>query len=550
MQSMINAVALLALAGSALATPPMQVVRVTDEAAAVPGEMQVSTHDAAARAPHVPLRDISQMPGFPVTMNLNSGQNFSPSRGLAFADLDGDGDLEIIGSSTDSKIYAWDLTGALLPGFPVSTIGMAQYAPSVGDLDGDGDLEIVQPTRGQTSGGRLYALDHLGNVLPGFPLSFANENVSSCATLADLDEDGQLEIICGVRDYPLGYIHIVEPDGSQWGGNWPVVMDHVPAATSAVGDLDNDGSLEIVSFSYNSIYVLEADGTNMPGWPLQIPNANFSYQSPALADLDGDQDLEIVLGAHKDAAGCYVFHHDGSSYPGWPKYVGTWTYCPPTVTDLEGDGVLEIIDGRAGYGPGVYSNLFWVWDHLGNTRPGFPYALSTGGGAEGPLTVADIDGDGVMEIFTDYNISDGTNGYLHGVDAAGNDLPGFPLRPLGFTYLNGAQIADVDGDGDYELGVISVDSVAHVNLYDLTDTYAVNGREWPVYHARNGRGGLYDPSLPGCEADLDGDGDTDQSDLGILLAAYQTTDAGDLDGDGDTDQSDLGILLADYGCTP
>ncbi len=55
--------------------------------------------------------------------------------------------------------------------------------------------------------------------------------------------------------------------------------------------------------------------------------------------------------------------------------------------------------------------------------------------------------------------------------------------------------------------------------------------------------------LDGCAGDVDGDGDTDQSDLGELLAAYSLgTDGGDLDGDGDTDQSDLGILLADYDC--
>jgi glucose/arabinose dehydrogenase/plastocyanin len=47
--------------------------------------------------------------------------------------------------------------------------------------------------------------------------------------------------------------------------------------------------------------------------------------------------------------------------------------------------------------------------------------------------------------------------------------------------------------------------------------------------------------------DLDGDGDVDQADLGILLAAYNSGDGGDLDGDGDTDQADLGILLANYG---
>jgi hypothetical protein len=54
----------------------------------------------------------------------------------------------------------------------------------------------------------------------------------------------------------------------------------------------------------------------------------------------------------------------------------------------------------------------------------------------------------------------------------------------------------------------------------------------------------------GCVGDLNGDGATDQSDLGILLASYQVDDGGDLNGDGQTDQQDLGILLADYNCVP
>jgi polyhydroxybutyrate depolymerase len=53
-----------------------------------------------------------------------------------------------------------------------------------------------------------------------------------------------------------------------------------------------------------------------------------------------------------------------------------------------------------------------------------------------------------------------------------------------------------------------------------------------------------------CPGDLDGDGDTDQSDLGLLLANYGISAGGDLDNDGDTDQSDVGILLADYNCGP
>ncbi|HEB61455.1 MAG TPA: hypothetical protein ENJ06_06490 [Phycisphaeraceae bacterium] len=51
---------------------------------------------------------------------------------------------------------------------------------------------------------------------------------------------------------------------------------------------------------------------------------------------------------------------------------------------------------------------------------------------------------------------------------------------------------------------------------------------------------------PPCPGDLNGDGQRDQADLGILLASYLINDGGDIDGDGDTDQADLGALLSVY----
>ena len=96
------------------------------------------------------------------------------------------------------------------------------------------------------------------------------------------------------------------------------------------------------------------------------------------------------------------------------------------------------------------------------------------------------------------------------------------------------------------------------DYHQTTDTIDNPGYDWDfaLHTIRGGMAGLINLAgliPPECPGDVDGDGDTDQSDLGILLADWGCDDpvngcAGDLDGDDKTDQVDLGILLADWGC--
>ncbi len=129
---------------------------------------------------------------------------------------------------------------------------------------------------------------------------------------------------------------------------------------------------------------------------------------------------------------------------------------------------------------------------------------------------------------------------------------------LAIVYDDWAEIkVEIDLDNDYReiyyngtllstytwtTGTDSVLEIASVDLYANAAS--------PVYFDAMSLVCNFNCPSAGCVGDLDGDGDTDQSDLGILLAAYNLNGDGDLDGDGDTDQSDLGILLADYNCTP
>jgi hypothetical protein len=138
--------------------------------------------------------------------------------------------------------------------------------------------------------------------------------------------------------------------------------------------------------------------------------------------------------------------------------------------------------------------------------------------------------------------------------------PADKVAPLGASVVLTASATTVDPPLSYQWRKDGVDLADGASVSGAaTDTLTIS----PVDFAD---AGLYDALVHDacgyvvtasatltvvCAADLDADGDTDQSDLGILLADYGCAGCrcpGDVDGDGDTDQFDLGILLAGYGC--
>jgi hypothetical protein len=469
---------------------------------------------AIGEVPATPLppapESIRQMRGFPVVLEPPApGESLSAHwnyHGVVLADLDDADGLEIVYSSSEclmpscptGRIHAWTARGQLLPGFPVATIGGAYHAPSVDDLDGDGDQEIVQITTDSNSMARLYVVDHLGNVLDGYPLVVGGAEHGDGGSLYDLDRDGALEIVYASSTG----IHVFESDGTHWSGHWPVAMRAGAfKITPALGDLDGDGWAEVFVAQGPRLHLLRADGSEMEGWPKEnLGGSAGPLSSPAIADLDGDGDREVVVPLEigeelsTTVIQVYAFHHNGAVVKGWPRPVGEdLSQCQPLITDLEDDGELEVVIG----GSVQWASAIHAFDAAGNPKPGFPYISDQPSGRVSLVTAADTNGDGFMEIFSDAGSDDVTGrGYVLGIDHTGSTLPGFPLRPRGITDLNGAIIADVDGDGDCELGAVSMslsypDWTVYVNLYDLPGVCVASERDWPTFHAANRRGGLY-----------------------------------------------------------
>jgi len=121
--------------------------------------------------------------------------------------------------------------------------------------------------------------------------------------------------------------------------------------------------------------------------------------------------------------------------------------------------------------------------------------------------------------------------------------PGSPCIDAADNDAVPADEFDLDQDGDTD-EPIPFDLDGNPRFVDDPNTPDTGNGTPPIVDM-----GAYEFQVPSA-ADLDGDGDTDQSDLGVLLADWGCTSGctGDLDGDDDTDQADLGILLADWGC--
>ncbi len=503
--------------------PIVVILAVSMSATAIAADAVVS--ESQSTEAHKTETEVSLVPGFPIEMGRGN-RPFAPVniRGPVLADLDGRGDLEIVYSSSDcnfmpscdiGEIRVWDLSGQTIAGFPIELVGGAMFAPSVADLDRDGDQEIVQITVDEDWNARVYVVDHQGVVLPGFPALAGSASALDGAVLHDLDRDGALEILYS----GASALYVFEVDGSQWTGNWPFAVNASTHGSPAVGDVDLDGSPEIFASDVNSISLIDADGNLLSGWPKTLWNDTAQlewFSSGVMADLDGDRDLElIVAGAYQGTAiienddgeeevsawfyEVHALHHDGTPVVGWPQYLLPKRHlnfgaAAPLVTDLEGDGVAEVLLGSGSLSK--FRAMVYAWDASGTPKTGFPYEYPENfAGTVSTLSVADVDGDGAMEIFGDTGHNDASDhlGWILGIDFTGSDLDGFPLRPLGMTDLNGVVLADVDSDGDYELATVTfdiLDMMSRVYVYDLPGQYKKSHRDWLTYQASNRREGV------------------------------------------------------------
>ena len=434
-----------------------------------------------------------------------AGYCFSPSGESqpALVDLAGLGHLQIVFGDADGFVHAIDsATGGELPGFPVRTDATEIEKPggwpgvnpghepipinvAVGDLDHDGNLWIVAAT----STGKVYVWGADGARRPGWPVKPAagvvplespripreysrppHEGIFAAPILSDWDGDGTLEIIQAGYD---GHIHLYKADGSEvTTGNWPIqvrVPDSVPIARPMLNNPSDTRT------------------------PIRIQDFRIS-SSPALAQLDDDPELEIVVRSQMSdtmpstdvevlsgVGHLIAYDHDGTYlwtanmdsaafYYGSAQEFITEGSNSPAVADIDGDGKDEVVsnpvfsltaDPFKGDGT-PFGASPWQSPPIGPPNPALPFpdvpvGFTTSGAFGlfgGTLTYAQTGSGAASIIGALLTAGSGLpilNKERAWTAATGSVVPGFPASFQGLNFLSAPIFVDVTGDGLAEI---------------------------------------------------------------------------------------------------
>jgi hypothetical protein len=245
----------------------------------------------------------------------------------------------------------------------------------------------------------------------GIPGSNGNRVLS--VAVGDLDNDGYYDIVSGDADEQ---VTIFQNDSTPFTGNWPATVLGTSTGDIngvALGDLDGDGDLDIVSGGHDDqLIVWQNDGSPFIGtWTSNLAGTLDSINRVALGDLDGDNDIDIVTGDILDRL--IVWRNDGT------PFTGTWTsnvvgkalgdVLAVVLGDLDRDKDLDIVSNGGDYNVVIWQNDgtpfqgLWIVNEVGKiVREEYVWSLALGD-FNNDKYLDIVSGDGENEVLIWHN---------------------------------------------------------------------------------------------------------------------------------------------------
>jgi hypothetical protein len=300
--------------------------------------------------------------------------------------------------------------------------------PAPVDLDGDGDLDFLMGVIGGAfnpiktlEDNFLYwervAKDAFELRTRRF-LDMLDLGADAAPAVADVDADGDLDLLVGAkidaRTTGPGPLHLFRNDGTRTASRFRSA-ERLPIGAAfnlmpALGDLDADGDLDLVLGTWNQdILVFRNEGTpREPRWAQDeratIKPPRASHLAPALGDLDGDGDLDLVAG---QANGAVLFYRNTGSARR-PQFtlvserlddIAAGRRSAPALVDVDADGLVDLVLGHEDAGALVVYRNVGTASGPRFARIDTPPALALPLPPNSAPAFADVDGDGAADLF-------------------------------------------------------------------------------------------------------------------------------------------------------
>jgi hypothetical protein len=356
--------------------------------------------------------------------------------------------------------------------------------PALMDATGDLVPELaLLALRGDTLG--VFLIDGAnGNPLPGFPRRYLGGQPVGGIVCADVGDNNAPELLF---THSTDKVSCVRTNGtSAW------ILSGLPSVTPpAIGDLDNDGGIDMVvvtttgfihaytlgnaglgprtlewpcvggSPRHEGRHLIRDRATLRAFWPPPITPENTFTTRPLIGNYDADNRPDVFWSDYATGK-TFGFNGVGGVLAGMhAEFNRGGVLDAPAIGDVTGDGVFEAIQGT--------STGALVWKDM-NGGTGF-FQLDTTNRQLSPPVLADLDNDGNLDV-----VVGSSSGRLYGVRFTPGIavLPGFPVTTAGEVVLPPA-VGDINGDGQTD--IVCVGGARTLHAYPRTGVTNLSG--WP-----------------------------------------------------------------------
>ena len=418
------------------------------------------------------------------------------------ADIDGDGDVDVLVGEEDGNINLF--TNISRPTLSITALDAMQAEGHTGTTDltftvsRTGDTTATSTVDyGVIAHGGLDGDDFEAGTVPTGTVTFAVGEVEHTLTLTisgDVEVEPDEAFVVRLTNVSGGQfgvsqaLGIIEADDEVGAPTFELSTATAPLGLTAVGlesrvtlgDLDGDLDALVGDATGVMRYYENTGSATAPAYvqvggtaPFGLPDTG-SFSAPALGDLDGDGDLDLLVGVNSGRFKYYENTGDGSSAAfvrvggnapfGLPD---TGDLATPALVDIDADGDLDLFVGNLDGGIRYFKNIGDVEVAVFSQRGGsIPFGLIDVGGRSTP-TLGDFDGDGDFDALV--GEGNGRVNYFENTGSAQVRAFASPVTDSPFAItdvgrLSAPVAADLDGDGDIDVLVGEEDG--NLNLFD------------------------------------------------------------------------------------